>query len=80
MIFSGDFAATVSISTPPSVLATISRCGRGSIEQNRKINFARDLRRLRDKNFIDDATLRACLMRHQSLSEHLRRDIARFAR
>ena len=78
MIFSGDFSATVSISTPPSVLATIKRRGRRAIEQNGKINLARDLDRLRHQHFVHHAPGRAGLMRDQRLAEHLPGDLARF--
>ena len=54
------------------------RCGYRAIEQNGEINFARDLGRFRDEDFVDDAAVRAGLMRDQSLPEHFRGNFARF--
>jgi hypothetical protein len=50
------------------------------IEQDRKINFARDLSRFPNEHFVYNATGRTGSMCDESLSEHLARDFARFLR
>src|SRR5436190_23770053 len=56
------------------------RRSRGAIEQNGKINFPRDLRRLRHQYLVDDAPGCAGLMCDEGLSKHFLRDLARFFR
>ena len=46
------------------------------IEQNGKIDFARDVYRLRDQHLVDDAAGRPCLVGDQSLPKHFRRNVA----
>src|SRR5205823_7840722 len=56
------------------------RRGSRAIEQNRKINFARNLGGFRDQHFVDQATGRACLMCYQDLPEHFRGNFPYFFR
>ena len=62
------------------MLATINGRGRRAIEQNGKVNFARDVDRFRDEHLVDDAPGGAGLMRDQRLAEHFAGDVARFVR
>src|SRR5689334_13216126 len=52
------------------------RCGSCAIQQNCKIKFARDVRRLGDEDLVHDAAGWTGLMGHQSLSEHFAGNVA----
>ena len=60
------------------MLATTNGAARRAIEQDGKINLARDIDRLRDEHLVDHAPRRTGLMRDQRLAQHLARDLARF--
>ena len=54
--------------------------GWGSIEQNRKIDFARNFRRLSYEHFVHDTTSRSGLVRDENLADEIAGDCGDFLR